>query len=134
MTQDPIAPLATALDATGRLVAGVRTGRPDELCAGYAREAGTVWIWVGSAEQKTWWRNLRTPAEIDLWLAGERYRARAVAVDGVREPDAAADGLTVYLATFPAVARAVGARGRDAESIRKAASSTVLVRADLLDR
>jgi len=33
---------------------GVRTGRPHELVAGYARDGGSVWIWAGSAERKTW--------------------------------------------------------------------------------
>jgi hypothetical protein len=110
---------------------GVRTGRPHELVAGYARDDGTTWIWVGSAEQKTWWRNLRTPAEIDLWLAGERHRARARAVEGSREPEAAAAGLSAYLSSYPAVGRAVGARAGDAASIAAVARRVVLVRVDL---
>jgi hypothetical protein len=111
---------------------GVRTGRPHELIAGYARDGGSAWIWVGSAERKTWWRNLRTPAEIDLWLAGERRRARAQAVEGAQQPEAAAEGLAAYLATYPTVARAVGARAGDAASIAEAARRVVLVRADLI--
>jgi hypothetical protein len=112
---------------------GVRTGRPYELVAGYARDGDSVWIWVGSAEHKRWWRNLRAPAEIDLWLAGERHRARAQSVEGAQQPAAAAAGLTAYLATFPAVGRTVGAHRGDAGSIAEAAKRVVLVRADLTD-
>jgi hypothetical protein len=112
---------------------GVRTGRPHELIAGYARDDGVVWIWVGSAGQKAWWRNLRAPADIDLWLAGERYRARAHAVEGAQQPAAAAAGLTAYLATYPKVGRVVGARPGDAASITAAAPRVVLVRADVID-
>jgi hypothetical protein len=34
----------------------------------------TVRVLVGQAEQKSWWRNLRTESEIDLWPAGDRLR------------------------------------------------------------
>lgn len=112
---------------------GVRTRRPHELIVGYARDGDTVWIWVGSAGQKAWWRSLRAPADVDLWLAGERFRARAQAVEGAQRPVAAAAGLTVYLATYPGAGRVVGARAGDAGSIAAAAEGVVLVRADLID-
>jgi hypothetical protein len=112
---------------------GTRTRRPHEVIAGYARDDGSVWIWVGSAERKRWWRNLRAPAEIDLWLAGERYRARARAVEGAQQPTAASAGLAAYMAVYPAVGRMVGARAGDAASIAEAAKRVVLVRADLID-
>ena len=112
---------------------GVRTGRPHQLITGYARDDRTVWIWVGSSGQKSWWRNLRAPADIDLWLAGERCRARAHAIEGSQQPAAATVGLTVYLATYPAVGRMLGARSGDAASVAAAAARVVLVRADLID-
>ncbi len=112
---------------------GVRTGRPYELVAGYARQDGSVWLWVGAAEQKAWWRNLRAPAPIDLWLAGERHRARAHAVAGAQPPAAAAAGLTAYLAAHPRLGRAVGVTAGDPGSVAEAARRVVLVRADLID-
>src|SRR3712207_5628928 len=59
---------------------GRRTGRVRELVVQYARTGPTVWVLVGSAERTAWWRNLRAPADVDLWLAGEQTRGRAVAV------------------------------------------------------
>jgi hypothetical protein len=117
---------------------GARTGRPHELVTMYVRDGGTVWILVGHAEQKTWWRNLRSPAEVDLWLAGERVRARAAVVDGAAQPVACAAGLRAYLAGMPAAARALGlpagpegASRADDAALADAAARTVLVRADV---
>ncbi|SEO85631.1 nitroreductase/quinone reductase family protein [Trujillonella endophytica] len=75
---------------------GRRTGRPHELVVQYVRDGSTVWILVGAAERKTWWRNLTEPADVELWVAGAHLRARAVAVEG----DAA--GLATYRAVVPA--------------------------------
>src|SRR6476661_4184487 len=56
---------------------GTVTGRPHELVVQYARDGDTVWVLVGQADRKTWWHNLRQPADVDLWLAGQHLRARA---------------------------------------------------------
>ncbi len=113
---------------------GRRTGRPHELVTQYVRDGATVWVLVGAADRRTWWRNLRTPAEVDLWLAGERVRARAVAVEGAQQPAAAAAGLGVYLAAVPRAASAVGVlRGAGPTTLAQAARGAVLVRADVAD-
>lgn len=96
---------------------GVRTGQPHELVCQYVRDGGTVWVLVGDAERKTWWRNLREPAPVELWLAGERLSARAVAVRSTEDDGAA--GLAAYLTAVPSARRAVGPGG------------ALMVRADL---
>jgi hypothetical protein len=112
---------------------GRRTARPHEVVVQYARSGPTVWVLVGRAESKSWWHNLQAPAEVDLWLAGERRRARAVAVVGADRPAEAERGLIVYLAQRPVAARAVGILSSvDARAVAEAASRVVLVRADLL--
>jgi hypothetical protein len=111
---------------------GVRTGRPHELVTMYARTGPTVWIAVGGAEHKSWWRNLTVPADVDLWLAGRRVRARAVAVEGGRQPDEARRGLEAYLAGMPVAARSLGVRNRrDPDQVAAAAARGVLVRAEV---
>jgi hypothetical protein len=111
---------------------GVRTGRPHDLVVMYARTEATVWIVVGAAEHKGWWRNLAVPADVDLWLAGERLPARAVAVEGARQPDEARRGLTAYLTRLPVAARGLGIRDvRDPAQVDAAAVRSVLVRAEL---
>jgi hypothetical protein len=114
---------------------GVRTGRPHALVCGYARTARTVWVLVGDAENKVWWRNLRAPADVDLWLAGRRVRARAVAVVGAEQPREARDGLRVYVEQLPDAAGPLHLPdGRDPSAIAAAAKRTVLVRADLTQK
>jgi deazaflavin-dependent oxidoreductase (nitroreductase family) len=109
---------------------GRRTGRPHEVVVQYARSGPTVWVYVGRAERKTWWHNLQAPAEVDVWLAGERFRARAVAVVGADQPAEARRGLVAYLAQRPAAARAMGLRSAD-DDVGRAATRVVLLRADL---
>lgn len=111
---------------------GRRTGQPHELVCQYARAGDTVWVLVAKAEQKTWWRNLRGGADVELWLAGEHLRARAVAVEGADQPDEATAGLTAYLAAVPLAVRALGLPKQPAPSeVATAAARATLVRATL---
>jgi hypothetical protein len=111
---------------------GARTGTPHELVVMYARTEATVWIAVGGAEHKSWWRNLAAPADVVLWLAGEQLTGRAVAVEGAAQPDEARRGLVAYLARLPAAARSLGVRDRrEPTQVAAAAAQSVLVRVDL---
>ena len=80
---------------------GTVTGRPHELVVQYARDGDTAWVLVGQADVKSWWHNLRRPAHVELWLAGEHVRAQARVVDGSTDPDQAAAGLTAYRRSVP---------------------------------
>ena len=110
---------------------GTRTGQPHELVCQYARDGETVWILVGSAAGKTWWRNLRSEAVVDLWLAGEHRSARAVVVDGAERLEDAAAGLTAYLRVHPAARRSLGLSSTSPPAVTAAAGQAVLVRARL---
>jgi hypothetical protein len=98
---------------------GHRTGTPHELVCQYVRDGERVWILVGQADRKTWWRNLRAPAPVDLWLAGRRVRAAAVAVVGSEDPLECGRGIASYSTRVPRA----GALP---------VSDVVMVRADLL--
>lgn len=99
---------------------GRQSGLPHELVVQYAREGSTVWVNVGLPEQKKWWRNLRNPAPVELWLAGRHHRATAVAVRGATDREGADAGLAAYRAAMGD--RAVASTDP---------SQAVLVRADL---
>jgi F420H(2)-dependent quinone reductase len=98
---------------------GHRTGAPHELVCQYVRDGERVWILVGQADRKTWWRNFRAPAPVDLWLAGRRVRAAAVAVVGSEDPLECGRGIASYSTRVPRA---------DALPV----SDVVMVRADLL--
>jgi len=78
-----------------------------------------VYIVPGMPEQKTWWRNLRGGAPVELTLNG-----RAVVLKDGAEIPAIANALRLYLERFPAAARlhAVGVQADgafDAADLRK---------------
>jgi len=86
---------------------GARTGQRRQLVAGYARPGAAVWIWVGGAASKRWWRNFRTPAPVDLWLAGEHVTGRGFAVEGAVDPETCREGVAAYVASVPGGSRAM---------------------------
>jgi hypothetical protein len=78
-----------------------------ELPVQYARDGARIWILPGSPEHKTWWRNLRDGAEVDLVLAGHGIHGHAMVIDGTRQPEFA-EGLAAYLRAVPQARRALG--------------------------
>jgi len=60
---------------------GRRTGRVYELPVQYTRDGDRIWITPGSPERKTWWRNLRGGAGVDLVLAGQARHGQGMVID-----------------------------------------------------
>lgn len=116
---------------------GRRTGRNYQLPVQYARDGNRIWILPGSPEHKTWWRNLRGGADVDLVLAGHDIHGHATVIDASRQPEFA-EGLTVYLRAVPQARRAFGLPKHASPSacdteLRQVSDSAVLVRVDLDD-
>ena len=51
-------------------VRGAKSGRVFEFPVQYAREGDIVVVFPGGARRKNWWRNLRQPAELRVWIDG----------------------------------------------------------------
>jgi hypothetical protein len=116
---------------------GRRTGRSYELPVQYARDGDRVWIVPGVPGRKTWWRNLRGGAAVELLLAGHDRHGRATVIGASRQPDFA-EGLTVYLRAHPRAGRALGlprhsSPGLTGTGPQQISDSVVLVRVDLDD-
>ena len=60
---------------------GRRTGRPYTIPVMYTQHNGTLTILAGHAEQKTWWRNLRGGATVEIRLRGGDLHGRAAIVN-----------------------------------------------------
>jgi hypothetical protein len=103
---------------------GRRSQQTHELLVQYAQDANTIWIVPGHSKSKQWWRNFRAPADVDIWLHGQHHRGHAVVVNGERDPDQAAVGVSTYLSTLPRAGRAVSAASPQ---------GLILVRVDLVD-
>lgn len=84
--------------ASGSLVLftyrGRSSGRRFTVPVMYAEREGTLTIFVGHAERKRWWRNVRGGAEVEVRLRGRRLRGQAEVVG-----DSAA--VETYLARYP---------------------------------
>jgi hypothetical protein len=113
---------------------GRRTGTAYELVTQYARDGATVWIMPGNPQHKTWWRNMRGPMSIELWLAGQEVAGEARAIEGVNDPAAVREGLAVYLGKLPRVRKQLNlsAPSGDADpALDQLSTSAVVVRVDL---
>jgi hypothetical protein len=62
----------------------------------------------GSPERKTCWRNLRCPAEVDVWLAGRKYRGTALALEGPERKEELAEAIDTYTTRFPRARKQLG--------------------------
>jgi hypothetical protein len=59
---------------------GRSSGRRFTIPVMYAEREGTLTIFVGHSERKSWWRNLRGGAEVEVRLRGRRLRGQAAVV------------------------------------------------------
>jgi F420H(2)-dependent quinone reductase len=113
---------------------GRRTGHTYEVPIHFAREADHVWILPSAPEHKTWWRNLRDGAEVDLTQAGRCLHGHSAVLDQTRELELD-EGVAAYLREFPHAREALGTtRPTPPEMTVQAqhtSSGTLLVRIDL---
>ncbi len=110
---------------------GRKSGRSYTVPVNYAR-SGNV-LWITSARQRTWWRNLRGGTPVTVRLRGHDYPAHAVVFE---DEDGVVGGLIAYLTAAPHMARYFGVSpGEDGhpavEDIRRIAPERVMVRVDL---
>ena len=87
---------------------GRRTGETRELVVQYARDGDRVWILPGQPDRKRWWRNMREPVPVELWLAGHNVHGGARVVTNVDAPQEIADAFAAYLEAFPRMRDANG--------------------------
>ena len=115
---------------------GRRSGKTYTLPVQYVRTGDTLNIVPGAPEIKTWWRNLRAGAPVQLRLCGQDLSARAEVLMGEANRDAIASALGDYLKRFPAAARIYHVRRApdgsfDVTDLRTAALQTIVVRISL---
>ena len=86
--------------------------------------------------QKTWWRNLKEAAPVQLTCRGKRLAGNAVVLKAELEADASTAGLGVFLRRFPTMAKVIGIRSAadgsfGAEELQEAAMKAVVIRVEL---
>jgi hypothetical protein len=82
---------------------GRRSGRTHELVVQYVRDGDVVWIVPGHPERKRWWRNMRDPWPVEMWLTGNHLAGVARAVTEADDSESVSTTLARYRVTFPRV-------------------------------
>jgi deazaflavin-dependent oxidoreductase (nitroreductase family) len=114
-------------------VYGRRSGKPYTLPVQYVKDGDVVWVLVGNSEQKTWWRNLRDEAPVEVVLRHRVRHGRGRAHTFDQHPETVEEGLRRYRERFRGMARALGIRAGDERSFTRVAARVVLVRILLED-
>ena len=80
---------------------GRRSGRRFTVPVMYAQTAGDLVVFVGHPERKSWWRNLRGGAQVEVRLRGGRLCGNAIVTDG--------EAAGSYLERYPRARAAIAA-------------------------
>ncbi len=127
-------PLHGMMSATILLITyrGRKSGKEYTLPVQYAQEKKTIYIMPGAPDQKTWWRNLRGGAPVQLLLAGEMLAGVSDVLEGSTHLESIAHALDIFLQRFPAAAKHYNVHSRqdglfDQDDLKQAAASTVVV-------
>jgi deazaflavin-dependent oxidoreductase (nitroreductase family) len=115
---------------------GRKSGKKYTLPVQYVQSGNSLYIIPGAAGQKTWWRNLRGGAPVELLLDGHHFQAFAEVLTGEAHCGVIAEALKVYLLHFPAATRLHSIHLQidgtlDEKDLFRAAPSVVLVRVNL---
>jgi deazaflavin-dependent oxidoreductase (nitroreductase family) len=116
---------------------GRKSRREYTLPVNYVRQGQILYIVPGMAEKKTWWRNLRGGATVQLVLEGKKTSGEARLLEGEAEAIARIDAVWLYLSRFPSLARTHAIHVRedgsfDPEDVRRESTSQVIVRVNLI--
>jgi hypothetical protein len=99
----------------------------------YVRTENVFIILPGAPEKKTWWRNLRGGAPVELLWQGQVVSGQADLISAANEPELACQALSAYFTKFPPTAgihnvHPLAGGGFDPQELCRAAESTIIVR------
>ena len=115
-------------------VSGRRSGKAISTPTNFLQDDNT--LWVISWRERTWWRNLREGAEIQVLLSGETLNGGGLVIE---EQNEVAASLSDYLCKAPHMARYLNIKvdksnQPDPTGCEQAASKMVMVRIDLEEK
>lgn len=117
-------------------VKGRKSGQAYTLPVAYALADGQIIVLVGSADKKTWWRNLIGGAEVEMTIAGQTLKGEAQVVRKGQVIQGLLPALEAYCRKYPATARSRGVfsseqGGLKPSQLMQAARSETIVLIDL---
>jgi deazaflavin-dependent oxidoreductase (nitroreductase family) len=111
-------------------IIGRKTGKKYTTPVGYYREGDS--LWVITSRDRTWWKNLRGSAEVDLLLRHERVFACA---EPVLDPSSVEARLRDYAERMPMAAKQIGIHIEDGvanvEDVARVAKDRLFVQVKL---
>jgi deazaflavin-dependent oxidoreductase (nitroreductase family) len=118
---------------------GRKSGKEFTLPVQYAQDGRTLYIIPGMPQQKTWWRNLKGGAPVQVSLRGQIMAGEALLLDAQTDAAEIAAGLELYLRRFPGLAKAYPVRPAAngsfaADDLHRAVTSLVMIRVTLDER
>jgi deazaflavin-dependent oxidoreductase (nitroreductase family) len=131
-------PLHSLLSETLLLITyrGRQSGTEYSLPVQYVQSGHIIYLMPGIPEQKTWWRNLKEAAPVQLILRGQTLAGNAIVLKPDTDSEAIQEGFGLYLRQFPALIKyhhiRVEAGGSfNAEELQQAAKQAVIIRVEL---
>lgn len=115
---------------------GRKTGRTYTLPVQYAQEGQKIYLVPGAPEHKTWWRNLRGEAPVQVYLRGKRLPGKARLLVWAVDHEEMILGYAGYLKHFPSLARVHQVRLEpdgtyNPTDLQRAAASLVIVQIEM---
>jgi deazaflavin-dependent oxidoreductase (nitroreductase family) len=131
-------PLHKLMSATLLLITyrGRKTGLKYSLPVQYVQNGNFIYIMPGMPELKTWWRNLKKSAPVQLALRGQTLAGNAIVLKADTDSEEILGSLGLYLRRFPAMAKVHHIR-RAADGsfsigeMRLAATKAVIIRVEV---
>jgi deazaflavin-dependent oxidoreductase (nitroreductase family) len=102
-----LSPLYRLLSSSLLLISyrGRKSGKEYTLPVQYAQAESQIYILPGMPEQKTWWRNLKGGAQVQVTLSGKTVAGRGKLLEPESELETIVKGFNLYLQRFPALAK-----------------------------
>jgi len=115
---------------------GRKSGKTHTLPVQYVESGNAIYILPSGAEHKTWWRNLKGDAPLEILLRGQRLQAEGGLLVGQADLELISEALGLYLQRFPGLVPSYRVHRKpdgslDADELRKAAASLIMVRVRL---
>jgi deazaflavin-dependent oxidoreductase (nitroreductase family) len=115
---------------------GRKSGKEYTLPVQYVQDGNNVYIVPGYAEKKTWWRNLKGGADMQITLKGQTKPGRGILLERDADAEEIAKTLRLYIQCFPPAAKMhnvrIEADGQpNANDLGKAAKDILMVRVAL---
>jgi deazaflavin-dependent oxidoreductase (nitroreductase family) len=112
---------------------GRKSGREYTLPVQYVQDGDHIYIFPGYAEKKTWWRNLKGGADVQVLLKGQTRRGRGILLERDADAEEILEAFGLYLRQFPPSAKIHHVRfeadgGVNADDLREAVKSILMIK------